>query len=233
MTTPPHTRCLGLVAAFALSGALLVACNDDDGQGQATTASETPTTEVSVITTAAGTTTTVAATTTSTTMAATTTTTTTAPAPTSPPTSQQIDWIPIVEELYNRRLALRASPDSARVGEVAVLGSPAYEFLFRGVTDLQTKGWHAEYEPVEVARVDVDEATAAPAGTVLKATLTIWRQSGGLIAVVDADRNIVFPVTVEEVPPGMLSRNRITIERAGADQPWLFGDEVDVEPAAP
>ncbi len=231
MTTPPHTRHLRLVAAFALSSALLVACNDDDGQGQATTASATatPTTEVSVITTTAGTTTTVAATTTSPTMAA----TTTVPATTSPPTSQQIDWIPIVEELYNRRFALLAAPDVARVGEVAVVGSPLHDRLVRDLTEFVANGWHDTYEPREVARIDVDYADAAPDGTVLRATLTVWQQSGGVIAIVDVDGNVVFPVTLEEPPPGTLSRNGITIERASGDQPWLFVDEVNIEPAAP
>ncbi len=223
----------GTALVLVTAAMSLAACGDDDSTD---TTIGTTTTEASVTTTEAATTTPTMSdpTTTESATVVDTTSTSTVPVSTSPPSSDQIDWIPIVEDLYNRKFALFTAPDVSRIGEVAAAGSPVYETMVTDLTEYVANGWHdAPFESWEVARVDVEDAAAAPDRTVVRATLVYWHAAGKPGATLDAEGKLVFPVTVNDPPPGMLNRVRIRIERAGADQPWLFVEESRIEPAAP
>ncbi len=229
-----HRRAGLAVFSFAAVAAITAGCNGDD-DGAATTVA-TPTTEIT--TTTMETTTTVAETTTA---SPTTTSTTTLP-PTSdsistPPstTVEQVDWVAVIEEVYARKNALLAEPAGpARSGEVAEEGSPAFDTLFKTLSDFNANGWHAEVSPFEAARADltsVDVTTAEGAPRVVR--LTVWSEPTQGPGVVDSDGNVVAPPLPNDAPPGALPRGSIVLSRATVDSPWRLVDEISMPPTAP
>ncbi len=225
-----RSRYLAGLAIVALIGAVATSCSgDDDGSADDTTAAST--TE-KVTTTIGTTTTTTAATTTAPLDATTTTTPSTTAQLTSPTTSiDQIDWISIVDELYDRKFDLLRNPDPARAGEVASEGNPAYEALLKNVTDLLAQDIRIDAAPFVAARVDVGNVIQVSAdGQPLVITLIVWGGAGSGV-VVDAEGNVVS--TLDTTPPGTLPRSNITIGRGAPDQPWLFIEETPLAPSAP
>ena len=168
------------------------------------------------------------------TSASTTSPPTTASVPTSSPPSAQPtaspasddEWIPIVQEVLDRRTALYTNPDPALVETVAVPGSEPYESLMLEIENLVAKGWRLEGAvPGRVTAVRVEHVNdpTTPTGAVLTVT-TSDDVSGGRI--VDSTGAVVQEVQIHDAG----DRRSINISRRGPDDPWRLNFELYLSP---
>jgi len=146
------------------------------------------------------------------------------------PVDDGTDWVPIVQEVYDRRFALFASPDPSLVASVTIPGSTSYEDLMNEVENLVSEGLHLEgavpgrivsAEPTSIYYWTEDPTV--PTGVLLTVTLSPTAAGGRLV---DASGALVA-----EVGTGQGS-NRVSVNltRFSPSDPWRIGDEVYLAP---
>lgn len=232
-------RRLAVVAAAAVLVAL-TACSDDPNVTPTTTeAAIAPTTSVAPRPTTsarAPLTSVVAATTVTTTAPIVPVTTTAIPLPTSESPTETtvlqnatgIDWLPVLQDIYDRRFALFVSPDPALVATVTLPGSEAYDRLIVEVEELVQRGWHFEGEPagqVVAAREEYVDDPSAP--TVVTLTITLEPTGSGEGRMVDANGQVVQEVALDP----SVDRLSVGLVRETTESSWRLGNEVRLAPS--